>query len=64
MEKRVNGFTYSELVDISVSLKAKEIEYSDLAESEMRVSASQEYKSISSRYADLWGKVSALIAEF
>ena len=64
MEKRVNGFTYSELVDISVSLKAKEIEYADLAESEMRVSASQEYKSISSRYADLWDKVSALIAEF
>ena len=64
MEKRVNGFTYSELVDISVSLKSKEIEYADLADSEMRVSASQEYKAISSRYADLWEKVSDLIGEF
>ena len=64
MEKRVNGFTYSELVDISVSLKAKQIEYTDLAAREMRVSASQEYKAISIRYADLWDKVAALIGEF
>lgn len=64
MEKRVNGFTYVELVDIATSLQAKQIEYYDLAESEINVSVSNEYKRISDRYCSLWNKVADLILEF
>ena len=64
MEKRVNGFTYSEWVDIRVLLKLKQNEFSECAESEMRESAKQAYRALVSRYAALCDKVSALIAEF